>query len=123
MNGMYRNIFWNAGSSRSRARSMAYFAASKRLLVGGVGPGVAAEHVAGELVEHDDERQAALRLLAPGVQLSRRRPLVEVAEAVRHLAVEGLVLLEPLVSELAVAGLALPAEPEGEDVRGATLHA
>ena len=28
--------------------------------IAGIGPGVAAEHVAGKLVEHDDERQRAV---------------------------------------------------------------
>src|SRR5215210_2044537 len=41
----------------------------ERRSVSGVGASVAAEHVAGKLVEHDDERQAASRLVAPAVEV------------------------------------------------------
>src|SRR5215472_6971174 len=64
--------------------------------IGLVGAPVAAEHVARELVEHDDERERTLRRLVP-VQLAVAAGLPEARKAQRDLGVEGRVLLEPLV--------------------------
>src|SRR5215211_3003662 len=94
----------------------------ERRPVGGVGAPVAAEHVAGELVEHDDERQAAPGILAPAVEAAGGRLLVEIGEPVRDPGVELGVFAEPLIAELAVAGLALTAEPEIEHLLGPTRH-
>src|SRR5918998_4355740 len=60
----------------------------ERRSVGGVGASVAAEHVAGELVEHDDERQAAPRIVAPAVEVSCCGLLVQTGELVRDPGVE-----------------------------------
>ena len=94
----------------------------ERRPVGGVGASVATEHVAGELVEHDDERQAAPCIVAPAVEVARGGLLVETGEPVRNPGVEVGVFAEPLVAELAVAGLAFAAEPEVEDLLGPTRH-
>ena len=79
--------------------------------VGLVGAPVAAEHVARELVEHDDERERTLRRLLPGRELAVAAGLPQARKALRDLGVEGRVLLEPLVG----AGRA----PECEDLHGA----
>src|SRR5829696_4988637 len=84
----------------------------ERRPVGGVGAPVAAEHVAGELVEHDDERQAAPGIISPAVEAAGGRLLVEISEPVRDAGVELGIFAEPRLAELAVAGLALTAEPE-----------
>jgi hypothetical protein len=65
--------------------------------VGLVGAPVAAEHVARELVEHDDERERTLRRLLPGRELAVAAGLPEARKARRDLGVEGRVFLEPLV--------------------------
>src|SRR5262249_9032320 len=79
--------------------------------IGLVGARVAAEHVARELVEHDDERERTLRRLLPGRELAVAAGLPEAKKAPRELGVEGRVLLEPLVG----AGRA----PECEHLHGA----
>src|SRR5215212_7023364 len=94
----------------------------QRCSVGGVGASVPAEHVAGELVEHDDERQAAPRIVAPAVEVAGGGLLVETGESVCDTGVELRVFTEPLFAELAVAGLALAAEPEVENLLGPTRH-
>src|SRR5215207_8293701 len=94
----------------------------ERRSVGGVGASVAAEHVAGELVEHDDERQAAPRIIAPAVEVAGGGLLVETGELVRDPSVELGIFTEPLVAELAVAGLAFAPEPEVEYFLGPTRH-
>src|SRR5919112_3211785 len=92
------------------------------LSVGGVGASVATEHVAGELVEHDNERQAAPRIVAPAVEVAGCGLLVETGELVRDPGVELGVFAEPLVAKLAVARLACAAEPEVEYFVGLTRH-
>src|SRR5215217_4546588 len=94
----------------------------ERRSVGGVGPSVATEHVAGELVEHDDERQAAPRIVSPAVEVAGCGLLVETPELVRDPGVELRVFTEPLVAELAVAGFAFAAEPEIENLLCPTRH-
>src|SRR5215213_3018455 len=94
----------------------------ERCSVGGVGASVATEHVAGELVEHDDERQAAPCIVAPAVEVTGCGLLVETGELVRDPGVELGVFVEPLVAELAVARLAFAAEPEVEYFVGLTRH-
>src|SRR5919112_1009061 len=94
----------------------------ERCSVGGVGASVAAEHVAGELVEHDDERQAAPRIVAPAVEVACCGLVVETGEPICDPGVEPWVFTEPLVAELAVAGLAFAAEPEVEYFLGPTRH-
>src|SRR5215470_10811124 len=79
--------------------------------IGLVSARVAAEHVARELVEHDDERERTLRRLLPGRKLAVAAGLPEAKKAPRELGVEGRVLLEPLVG----AGRA----PECEHLHGA----
>ena len=50
-----------AGSIRASApRSMARRGDLARERIAGIGPDIAAKHVAGKLVEHDDERQRAV---------------------------------------------------------------
>ena len=88
----------------------------------GVGASVPAEHVAGELVEHDDERQAAPRIVAPAVEVAGCGLLVETGELVRDPGVELGVFTEPLVAELAVAWLAFAAKPEVKDLLDPTRH-
>src|SRR5829696_8437979 len=94
----------------------------ERRCVGGVGASVATEHVAGELVEHDYERQAAPRIVAPAVEVTGGGLLVETGELVRDPGVELGIFTEPLVAELAVAGLAFAPEPEVEYFLGPTRH-
>src|SRR5918993_269589 len=94
----------------------------ERRSVGGVGASVAAEHVAGELIEHDDERQAAPRIVAPAVEVAGCGLLVETGELVCDPGIELGVFTEPLVAELAIAGLAFAAEPEIEYFVGLTRH-
>src|SRR5215467_6524517 len=65
--------------------------------IGLVGARVAAEHVARELVEHDDERERTLRRLLPGRKLAVAAGVPEARKARRDIGVEGCVLLEPLV--------------------------
>src|SRR5918999_4450183 len=94
----------------------------ERPCVGGVGASVATEHVAGELVEHDYERQAAPCIVAPAVEVAGCGLLVETGELVRDPGVELGVFAEPLVAKLAVTRLACPAEPEVEYFVGPTRH-
>src|ERR687889_693914 len=94
----------------------------ERRLVCGVGASVATEHVAGELVEHDDECQAAPCIVAPAVEVAGCGLLVETGELVRDPGVELGVFAEPLVAKLAVARLACAAEPEVEYFVGLTRH-
>src|ERR1700750_312745 len=61
--------------------------------VGLVGAPVAAEHIARELVEHDNERERALRRRLPGRELAVAAGLPEAGKARRDLGVEGRVLL------------------------------
>ena len=94
----------------------------ERRSVCGVGASVATEHVAGELVEHNDQRQAAPCIVAPAVEVAGCGLLVETGELVCDPGVELWVFTEPLVAELAVAGLAFAAEPEVENLLGPTRH-
>src|ERR671910_1270869 len=94
----------------------------ERRSVGGVGASVATEHVAGELVEHDDQRQAAPCIVAPAVEVAGCGLLVETGELVCDPGIELGVFTEPLVAELAIAGLAFAAEPEIEYFVGLTRH-
>jgi len=75
--------------------------------VGRIGARIAAKHVARELIEHDAERERAIRGRLPRGELARSRGLVGRHEAVADGGVERVVLAEPLV----VSSLA----PEGED--------
>src|SRR5918996_5514500 len=50
----------------------------ERRCVGGVGASVATKHVAGELVEHDDERQAAPCVVTPAFEVAAGSLLVEI---------------------------------------------
>ena len=56
--------FWrDAGPDRWYTPDDAFDGAVRHLAclgIAGIGPGIAAEHVAGKLVEHDDERQRAV---------------------------------------------------------------
>src|SRR5712691_4320123 len=79
--------------------------------VGRVGAPVAAEHVARELVEHDDERERTLRRLLPGRELAVATGLPEARKARRDLGVEDRVLLVPLVRASGT--------PECKDLHGA----
>src|SRR6185295_8867994 len=72
---------------------------------------IAAEHVARKLIEHDDERERALRGRLPFGESAGDRGLVGAKEFLADLGVEGLVLGEPLVRPRLA--------PEGEDVGGA----
>src|SRR5262249_43872629 len=65
--------------------------------IGLVGARGAAEHIARELVEHDDERERTLRRLLPRRELAVAAGLPEARKARRDLGVEGRVLLKPLV--------------------------
>src|SRR5712671_7003491 len=67
-----------------------------RQRIGREGAGISAEHVARKLVEHDQERERALRISIPG-QLARGRSLVSSTEVTADLGVEAGVLLEPFV--------------------------
>src|ERR687893_2017609 len=96
--------------------------ALERRPVGCVGASVATEHVAGELVEHDDKRQAAPRIVAPAIEVACGGLLVETGESVRDPGVELGVFAEPLLAELAVGRLAFAAEPEVENLLGSTRH-
>ncbi len=106
----------NAGSSRSSARSIAYPAVSSALPSAACVRPVPPEHVAGELVEQDHQRQGAWCVVPPAVKAARSGLLVEVPEPVADLPIERLVLLEPGVAELAVAGFSLATEPELQDL-------
>src|SRR5918994_2285385 len=88
----------------------------ERRPVGGVDASVATEHVAGELVEHDNERQAAPRIVAPAVEVACGGLLVETGEPICDPGVELGVFAEPLLAELAVARLTFAAEPEVENL-------
>ena len=68
---------------------------AERQVVGGEGAVGAAEHVAGKLVEDDDQGQAPVGRLPPIGQTTRRRALVFGGEAFADGRVEGVVLLEP----------------------------
>src|SRR5262249_42171578 len=62
-----------------------------------VGAGVAAEHVARELVEYDDERERPLRRLLPCRQRARDGGVPDREEPYRDLGIERRILLEPFV--------------------------
>src|SRR5215216_8033513 len=87
-----------------------------RFLVCGVHPRVTAIHVARELVEDDDERQAASRLVLPVVKVARGGLLVNGLEALPDLTIEPGIFGEPRLPELPIALFALAAEPEAEDL-------
>src|SRR6266566_2759455 len=78
-------------------------------LVGRVTAPITAEHIAGELVEYDDERQRALSRLFPIPQLAFASGAPEARKALCDLGVEQRVLLEPLIGS--------GAAPECEHVR------
>src|SRR5215207_6757541 len=80
-----------------------------------VHPRVSAVHIAGELVEHDDQGQATPRLVLPALQPPRGGLLVDGLEAVPDLAVELRVLREPALPGLSVPLFALATEPEVEE--------
>src|SRR5258708_25704129 len=65
--------------------------------VGLVGAPVAAERVARELVEHDDERERTLRRLLPGRELAVAPALPEPRNTRRDLGLAGRLLLAPRV--------------------------
>ncbi len=91
-----------------------------RLRVAGVGPRVTAEHVAGELIEHQHERQAAARSPVPSVQLATQRRFDGRAEACLHFRVEHGPAAEPtlhLTHQLGFGGRRR-AEPEAQHVFG-----
>ena len=78
--------------------------------VGREGAGAAAEHVARELVEHDDQREAAPRRLQPVGQAAGGGAPVQGQKPREDFRVESLVFGEPV--------LALALEPELEDLIG-----
>ena len=49
-----------------------------------VGARLPAEHVAGELIEHDDERERALRRRLPACKPGRRRPRARARQKARR---------------------------------------
>jgi hypothetical protein len=77
--------------------------------VGRIGARLAAEHIARELIEHDDERERALRRLLPWREPTFGGSAPEAGKARGDLGIEGRVFLEPFVR----AGRA----PEGKHVR------
>src|SRR5262249_5509943 len=79
-------------------------------LVRRVATPVTAEHIAGELVEYDDERERTLRGVFPSRQLAFAGGVPEGRKASCDLGVEQRVLLEPLVGS--------GGAPECEHVRG-----
>src|SRR5262249_53106490 len=84
---------------------------SERLFVRGEGALAAAEQVARELVEEDEERIGALRRVLPIGQFPGGGGFMGRQEALPDLGVQGVVLGEPFLR----AGSA----PEGDDVGGA----
>jgi len=65
--------------------------------IGRVHVACAAEAVARELVEHDEERQHVPRRQRPGIELAPRRGKMRVEEQAAETVVEGGVLLEPFL--------------------------
>jgi hypothetical protein len=65
--------------------------------VGGIRAPVAAKHIAGKLVERDDEGKRAFRRLFPLRQLARAAGVPERAKAPPDFEIESCALLEPLV--------------------------
>src|SRR6516162_11310474 len=65
--------------------------------IAGIALWVAAEHVAGKLVEHDGKRQRATIALLPCLKLSGRRIAPEVEITVADLRVEGIVAAVPTI--------------------------
>ncbi len=63
--------------------------------IGGERAGVAAKHVARKLIEHDDQRNAAGRRLAPPVERARGGPPVQSGKTRAYRRVERGVPLEP----------------------------
>lgn len=61
---------------------------------------IPAEHVARELIEKDDEREAAARFMPPLIQLAAQGLFVEGEEALPDLGVESLALREPALGVL-----------------------
>ncbi len=119
---MYKNILWNSRELPVQRVLDGVPGGLERHPVGGVGASVAAEHVAGELVEHDDERQAVPGVVAPAVEVASSRLLVEISEPLRDPGVELRVFAEPFVAELAVARLVFTPEPEVDYLPSPTLH-
>src|SRR3984893_16753424 len=87
-----------------RMRDFPIKAASERALGHGARHGVAvvaaplpAEHVARELIEHDNERQCRFRRFFPGPELAACGSFPDRKKARRDFLIERRVLLEPLV--------------------------
>ena len=78
----------------------------------------AAEHVARELVEHDDPREAVARPY-DSQSLRRASCFVERQETAANLGVERGILLEPALVRLAALGAI--AEPETQDLVGTVV--
>jgi hypothetical protein len=81
--------------------------------------GRTAKHVAGELIEQDDERQAVGGVCFQVRKLAGRRLLVQREKPLADLAVEGVALYEPAL--LPFAAFAGRAEPEKQHFGGARL--
>src|SRR4029079_12703973 len=90
----------------------------QRARIGGEGLRIAAEHVPRELVAHNDQREAAARVIGPVRMRAGAGLLPQRTEARDNLGVERRVLLEPRLARLAVAGRAGSAKPEFEDFAG-----
>src|SRR5580692_6521697 len=68
-----------------------------RQRIGGKGVGAVAEHIAWKLIEQDQQRQGALRVVLPGGEFASRCRLVCREKARDDLTIKGLIFLEPFV--------------------------
>jgi len=83
----------------------------QRQRIGGKGARRATEHVARELIEQNDQRQAIARLVFPVRELAGGGLAVEREEARADLGVEGRALFEPALIAVRTT------EPESDDLR------
>ena len=96
MNGMWRkNAFQERPFRQSRIHRLARDRARHLVLLKRFW--LAAEHVAGELVEHKDERERAFRRFGPVALSSSRSLRMNRPEPLLNGAVEVRILLEPLL--------------------------
>lgn len=90
--------------------------------IGGKGARSTAEHVAGKLIQEDDERQTGERTLNPRPECARRGPFPEGEKAPPTREVEILRFLKPELARSTALGRIGTAEPEIEDLLKIVRH-
>ena len=108
--------------ARCVARSERVTGEVARHRIGGKGARLAPEHVAGKLVEQQDQRQTAAPVGAPARELPGCRALVIGQEVPAQRFVELGTALEPHLAPLAKGGPARRAEPEAVDLHRAVAR-